>query len=111
MIAPVLLISNWPLPPGGSGLKTLFKAQWLRYKPLQNVLLIRQSALADCAFSYVTPHDASGVSRPRVGGITHLIVLIKVCLLPLTLIYDFETTSRQKLLLVFGTVDVVCGKQ
>jgi hypothetical protein len=45
-----------------SGFKTPSKAQWLRCKPLQNVLLIRQSALADCAFSYVA-HDASGVPR------------------------------------------------
>jgi hypothetical protein len=27
--------------------------------------------------------------RSRVGGITHLIVLIKVCLLPLNVIYYF----------------------
>jgi hypothetical protein len=46
-----------------------------------------------------------------VSGMTHLIVLIKVCLLPLTLIYDFEITSRQKTLLIFGTVGVVCGRQ
>jgi hypothetical protein len=31
--------------------------------------------------------------RPRVGGITHLIVLIKVCLLLLNLIWSFETNS------------------
>ncbi len=71
--------------PGGSGLKTLSKAQWLRYKPLQSVLLI-----------------------PPLAGLRFFIGLRA---LPLTLIYDFETTSRQKTLLIFGTVDVVCGRQ
>jgi hypothetical protein len=45
-----------------SDFKTPSKAQKLRYKPLQNVLLIRQRTLADCAFLYVT-HDAYGVLR------------------------------------------------
>jgi hypothetical protein len=47
----------------------------LRCKPPQNVLLI--PPLAGLRFFV-------GL-RPRVGGITHLIVLIKVCLLPLNL--------------------------
>ncbi len=101
MIAPVHLISNWLLPPGGSGLKTLSKAQWLRYKPVQNVRLIPPQAGLRFFIGL----------RPRVGGMTLLIVLIKVCLLPLSLIYDFETTSRQKTLLVLGTMDVVCGRR
>jgi hypothetical protein len=36
--------------------------------------------------------------RPRVGGITHLIVLIKVCLLLLSLTCGFETTSNKNTL-------------
>jgi hypothetical protein len=67
-----------------SYLKNTSNAQLRCCGPPQNVLLI--PPLAGLRF-FVGP-------RPRVGGITHLIVLIKVCLLSLNVICIFEIASR-----------------
>jgi hypothetical protein len=64
-----------------SGPKTPSKAQSLCCKPLQNAHIL------PCMMRFfVGP-------RPRVGGITHLIILIKVCLLSLNVICIFEIAS------------------
>ena len=54
---------NWYVKRKGN--KVSLRAVYMKYSPSQKYIqrpIIRQSALADCVFAYVT-HDASGVSR------------------------------------------------